>query len=152
MCAGSGSVRSLKTGVGELQGNTRFWHGKDYCNFVYRDWIQLEKPFDGQWHTITHKLLLKKFPLLLGPKFFSAYKPLLYMNPGVMIFPVTLIWWKQIVIWKTNRNWNCFFPLLPSLLNSSIFSPSLSFCAFFILFYWMFLFFCVFSVSLLPHF
>uniref|UniRef100_A0A672GRV2 Phospholipase n=1 Tax=Salarias fasciatus TaxID=181472 RepID=A0A672GRV2_SALFA len=44
--AGSGSVRSLKTGVGELQGNTRFWHGKDYCNFVYKDWIQLEKPFD----------------------------------------------------------------------------------------------------------
>uniref|UniRef100_A0AAQ5YZI5 Phospholipase n=1 Tax=Amphiprion ocellaris TaxID=80972 RepID=A0AAQ5YZI5_AMPOC len=42
----SGSVRSLKTGVGELQGNTRFWHGKDYCNFVYKDWIQLEKPFD----------------------------------------------------------------------------------------------------------
>uniref|UniRef100_A0A669F9K4 Phospholipase n=1 Tax=Oreochromis niloticus TaxID=8128 RepID=A0A669F9K4_ORENI len=45
-CVGSGSVRSLKTGVGELQGNTRFWHGKDYCNFVYKDWIQLEKPFD----------------------------------------------------------------------------------------------------------
>uniref|UniRef100_A0A8D3DZG9 Phospholipase n=1 Tax=Scophthalmus maximus TaxID=52904 RepID=A0A8D3DZG9_SCOMX len=44
--AGSGSVQSLKTGVGELQGNTRFWHGKDYCNFVFRDWIQLEKPFD----------------------------------------------------------------------------------------------------------
>uniref|UniRef100_A0AAQ5WXN6 Phospholipase n=1 Tax=Amphiprion ocellaris TaxID=80972 RepID=A0AAQ5WXN6_AMPOC len=44
--AGLGSVRSLKTGVGELQGNTRFWHGKDYCNFVYKDWIQLEKPFD----------------------------------------------------------------------------------------------------------
>uniref|UniRef100_A0A8C5FCK2 phospholipase D n=1 Tax=Gadus morhua TaxID=8049 RepID=A0A8C5FCK2_GADMO len=30
----------------ELLGNTRFWHGKDYCNFVYKDWIQLEKPFD----------------------------------------------------------------------------------------------------------
>uniref|UniRef100_A0A4W4EPI5 Phospholipase n=1 Tax=Electrophorus electricus TaxID=8005 RepID=A0A4W4EPI5_ELEEL len=26
--------------------NTRFWHGKDYCNFVYKDWVQLEKPFD----------------------------------------------------------------------------------------------------------
>uniref|UniRef100_A0A672GMP3 Phospholipase n=1 Tax=Salarias fasciatus TaxID=181472 RepID=A0A672GMP3_SALFA len=40
-----GSV-TRSTGVGELQGNTRFWHGKDYCNFVYKDWIQLEKPFD----------------------------------------------------------------------------------------------------------
>ncbi|CAB1435831.1 unnamed protein product, partial [Pleuronectes platessa] len=36
----------VQTGVGDLFGNTRFWHGKDYCNFVYRDWIQLEKPFD----------------------------------------------------------------------------------------------------------
>uniref|UniRef100_A0A8B9JHW2 Phospholipase n=1 Tax=Astyanax mexicanus TaxID=7994 RepID=A0A8B9JHW2_ASTMX len=43
-----GSVRSLQTGVGELMGNTRFWHGKDYCNFVYKDWVQLEKPFDGE--------------------------------------------------------------------------------------------------------
>ncbi|KAJ0022679.1 hypothetical protein NQD34_014813 [Periophthalmus magnuspinnatus] len=43
---GSNSVRSLQTGVGELFGNARFWHGKDYCNFVYKDWIQLDKPFD----------------------------------------------------------------------------------------------------------
>uniref|UniRef100_A0A4W6FZT3 Phospholipase n=1 Tax=Lates calcarifer TaxID=8187 RepID=A0A4W6FZT3_LATCA len=42
----AGSVRSLHTGVGELFGNTRFWHGKDYCNFVHKDWIQLDKPFD----------------------------------------------------------------------------------------------------------
>ncbi|KAK5898012.1 hypothetical protein CgunFtcFv8_015466 [Champsocephalus gunnari] len=59
----SGSQRSLHTGVGELFGNTRFWHGKDYCNFVYRDWIQLEKPFDDfidrhttprmPWHDIS---------------------------------------------------------------------------------------------------
>lgn len=44
---GSEPVRGLDTGVGELFGNTRFWHGKDYCNFVYKDWIQLDKPFDG---------------------------------------------------------------------------------------------------------
>ncbi|XP_047205966.1 phospholipase D1 [Girardinichthys multiradiatus] len=42
----SGSVQSLHTGIGDLFGNTRFWHGKDYCNFVYKDWIQLDKPFD----------------------------------------------------------------------------------------------------------
>nr|XP_028587409.1 phospholipase D1 [Podarcis muralis]XP_028587410.1 phospholipase D1 [Podarcis muralis] len=40
-----GSIRSMKTGVGELLGETRFWHGKDYCNFVFKDWIQLDKPF-----------------------------------------------------------------------------------------------------------
>nr|6U8Z_A Chain A, Phospholipase D1,Phospholipase D1 [Homo sapiens] len=22
-----------------------FWHGKDYCNFVFKDWVQLDKPF-----------------------------------------------------------------------------------------------------------
>lgn len=43
--ADTGSVRSLQTGVGELHGETRFWHGKDYCNFVFKDWVQLDKPF-----------------------------------------------------------------------------------------------------------
>ena len=47
-CAlGRESARCPDAGVGELFGNTRFWHGKDYCNFVYKDWIQLDKPFDG---------------------------------------------------------------------------------------------------------
>lgn len=39
------SLRSVQTRVGELHGETRFWHGKDYCNFVFKDWIQLDKPF-----------------------------------------------------------------------------------------------------------
>uniref|UniRef100_A0A452TYZ1 Phospholipase n=1 Tax=Ursus maritimus TaxID=29073 RepID=A0A452TYZ1_URSMA len=43
--ASSNSVRSLQTGMGELHGETRFWHGKDYCNFVFKDWVQLDKPF-----------------------------------------------------------------------------------------------------------
>lgn len=42
------SVRSLQTGMGELHGETRFWHGKDYCNFVFKDWVQLDKPFAGE--------------------------------------------------------------------------------------------------------
>uniref|UniRef100_A0A6Q2Y1J3 Phospholipase n=1 Tax=Esox lucius TaxID=8010 RepID=A0A6Q2Y1J3_ESOLU len=53
----TGSVQSLQTevgGVGELVGNTRFWHGKDYCNFVYKDWIQLDKPFDDFIDRHTH--------------------------------------------------------------------------------------------------
>lgn len=63
---GSGSVKSLTTGVEELQGNTRFWHGKDYCNFVYKDWIQLEKPFDGvKYKQKTHTLHNFHFPLIL---------------------------------------------------------------------------------------
>nr|KAF6475679.1 phospholipase D1 [Rousettus aegyptiacus] len=41
----TGSIRSLQTGIGELHGETRFWHGKDYCNFVFKDWVQLDKPF-----------------------------------------------------------------------------------------------------------
>uniref|UniRef100_A0A669B6G2 Phospholipase n=1 Tax=Oreochromis niloticus TaxID=8128 RepID=A0A669B6G2_ORENI len=42
----SDPVQNEPAGVGELHGNTRFWHGKDYCNFVHKDWIQLDKPFD----------------------------------------------------------------------------------------------------------
>ncbi|XP_067898888.1 phospholipase D1-like isoform X2 [Heterodontus francisci] len=41
-----GSNCSLRTNIGELVGQTRFWHGKDYCNFVFKDWVQLDKPFD----------------------------------------------------------------------------------------------------------
>uniref|UniRef100_A0A671SWK0 Phospholipase n=1 Tax=Sinocyclocheilus anshuiensis TaxID=1608454 RepID=A0A671SWK0_9TELE len=26
--------------------HTRFWHGKDYCNFILKDWVKLNKPFD----------------------------------------------------------------------------------------------------------
>ncbi|TMS21220.1 Phospholipase D1 [Larimichthys crocea] len=98
--AGSGSVQSLKTGVGELQGNTRFWHGKDYCNFVYKDWIQLEKPFDDfidryqtprmPWHDIAsvvhgraardvarHFIQRWNFTKIMKPKYRSLSYPFL---------------------------------------------------------------------------
>ncbi|XP_069566770.1 phospholipase D1a [Brachyistius frenatus] len=97
---GSGSVQSLKTGVGELQGNTRFWHGKDYCNFVYKDWIQLEKPFDDfidryttprmPWHDIAsvvhgkgardvarHFIQRWNFTKIMKPKYRSLSYPFL---------------------------------------------------------------------------
>uniref|UniRef100_A0A8K9WXI2 Phospholipase n=1 Tax=Oncorhynchus mykiss TaxID=8022 RepID=A0A8K9WXI2_ONCMY len=98
--AGSGSVRSLQTGVGELRGNTRFWHGKDYCNFVYKDWIQLEKPFDDfidryttprmPWHDISsvvhgkaardvarHFIQRWNFCKIMKPKYHSLSYPYL---------------------------------------------------------------------------
>uniref|UniRef100_A0A3P8UTH7 Phospholipase n=1 Tax=Cynoglossus semilaevis TaxID=244447 RepID=A0A3P8UTH7_CYNSE len=98
--AGTGSVKSLKTGVGELQGNTRFWHGKDYCNFVYKDWIQLEKPFDDfinryttprmPWHDIAsvvhgrgardvarHFIQRWNFTKIMKPKYRSLSYPFL---------------------------------------------------------------------------
>uniref|UniRef100_A0A7N8YQB5 Phospholipase n=1 Tax=Mastacembelus armatus TaxID=205130 RepID=A0A7N8YQB5_9TELE len=96
----SGSLQSLKTGVGELQGNTRFWHGKDYCNFVYKDWIQLEKPFDDfidryttprmPWHDIAsvvhgraardvarHFIQRWNFTKIMKPKYRSLSYPFL---------------------------------------------------------------------------
>nr|XP_046178968.1 phospholipase D1-like isoform X2 [Oncorhynchus gorbuscha] len=98
--AGSCSVRSLQTGVGELRGNTRFWHGKDYCNFVYKDWIQLEKPFDDfidryttprmPWHDISsvvhgkaardvarHFIQRWNFCKIMKPKYHSLSYPYL---------------------------------------------------------------------------
>uniref|UniRef100_A0A7N8YFM9 Phospholipase n=1 Tax=Mastacembelus armatus TaxID=205130 RepID=A0A7N8YFM9_9TELE len=97
---GIGSLQSLKTGVGELQGNTRFWHGKDYCNFVYKDWIQLEKPFDDfidryttprmPWHDIAsvvhgraardvarHFIQRWNFTKIMKPKYRSLSYPFL---------------------------------------------------------------------------
>ncbi|MCJ8740450.1 hypothetical protein PDJAM_G00059310 [Pangasius djambal] len=95
-----GSTRSLQTGVGELMGNTRFWHGKDYCNFVYKDWIQLEKPFDDfidryttprmPWHDIAsvvhgkaardvarHFIQRWNFTKIVKPKYRSLSYPFL---------------------------------------------------------------------------
>lgn len=43
------AAQDLQADVIGLMGNTRFWHGKDYCNFVHKDWVQLDKPFDGEW-------------------------------------------------------------------------------------------------------
>ncbi|KAG7457129.1 hypothetical protein MATL_G00243220 [Megalops atlanticus] len=96
----TGSVRSLQTGVGELMGNTRFWHGKDYCNFVYKDWIQLDKPFDDfidryttprmPWHDIAsvvhgkaardvarHFIQRWNFTKIMKPKYRSLSYPFL---------------------------------------------------------------------------
>ncbi|KAJ8375748.1 hypothetical protein SKAU_G00063280 [Synaphobranchus kaupii] len=96
----TGSLRSLQTGVGELIGNTRFWHGKDYCNFVHKDWIQLDKPFDDfidryttprmPWHDISsvvhgkaardvarHFIQRWNFTKIMKPKYRSLLYPYL---------------------------------------------------------------------------
>uniref|UniRef100_A0A8C5FAI2 Phospholipase n=1 Tax=Gadus morhua TaxID=8049 RepID=A0A8C5FAI2_GADMO len=97
---GLGSLHSLKTDGVELLGNTRFWHGKDYCNFVYKDWIQLEKPFDDfidryttprmPWHDIAsvvhgnaardvarHFIQRWNFTKIMKPKYRSLSYPCL---------------------------------------------------------------------------
>ncbi|KAG7525172.1 phospholipase D1-like [Solea senegalensis] len=96
----TGTMHSLRTGVGELYGNTRFWHGKDYCNFVHKDWIQLDKPFDDfidrhmtprmPWHDISsvvhgsaardvarHFIQRWNFTKLMKPKYRSQSFPYL---------------------------------------------------------------------------
>ncbi|XP_029471136.1 phospholipase D1 isoform X1 [Rhinatrema bivittatum] len=95
-----GSIRSLQTGVGELLGETRFWHGKDYCNFVFKDWVQLDKPFDDfidryttprmPWHDIAsvvhgkaardvsrHFIQRWNFTKIMKPKYRSLSYPFL---------------------------------------------------------------------------
>ncbi|XP_053566112.1 phospholipase D1 [Bombina bombina] len=95
-----GSVHSLQTGVGELLGETRFWHGKDYCNFVFKDWVQLDKPFDDfidryqtprmPWHDISsvvhgkaardvarHFIQRWNFTKIMKPKYRSLSYPFL---------------------------------------------------------------------------
>ncbi|XP_060912484.1 phospholipase D1 [Labrus mixtus] len=31
---------------GDLTGNTKLWLGKDYSNFIWKDWVQLDRPFE----------------------------------------------------------------------------------------------------------
>ncbi|XP_031604633.1 phospholipase D1 isoform X1 [Oreochromis aureus] len=96
----SDPVQNEPAGVGELHGNTRFWHGKDYCNFVHKDWIQLDKPFDDfidrhktprmPWHDIAsvvhgkaardvarHFIQRWNFTKLVKPKYRSLSYPYL---------------------------------------------------------------------------
>ncbi|KAM8822743.1 phospholipase D1 isoform 1-T2 [Spinachia spinachia] len=96
----SWSTCNLDTDVAALLGNTRFWHGKDYCNFVYKDWIQLEKPFADfidrhttprmPWHDISsvvhgkaardvarHFIQRWNFTKLVKPKYRSLSYPYL---------------------------------------------------------------------------
>ncbi|XP_035263647.1 phospholipase D1 isoform X1 [Anguilla anguilla] len=41
-------ISSLRSHIrtNELSGEARFWHGKDYCNFILKEWVKLNKPFD----------------------------------------------------------------------------------------------------------
>lgn len=41
-----GSIRSHRSNI-ELFGQARFWHGKDYYNLILKDWVKLNKHFDG---------------------------------------------------------------------------------------------------------
>ncbi|KAG2462471.1 PLD1 Phospholipase, partial [Polypterus senegalus] len=86
--AETGSMRSLQTGVGELQGDTRFWHGKDYCNFVFKDWIQLDKPFDGIIMKPKYRSL--SYPFLL-PKSHITANDLKYKVPGSIMTKVQVL-------------------------------------------------------------
>uniref|UniRef100_A0A8C0IEM6 Phospholipase n=1 Tax=Bubo bubo TaxID=30461 RepID=A0A8C0IEM6_BUBBB len=99
---GSASPEASKpaTGVGELLGETRFWHGKDYCNFVFKDWVQLDKPFADfidryttprmPWHDISsvvhgkaardvarHFIQRWNFTKIMKPKYRSLSYPFL---------------------------------------------------------------------------
>uniref|UniRef100_A0A673MEQ4 Phospholipase n=1 Tax=Sinocyclocheilus rhinocerous TaxID=307959 RepID=A0A673MEQ4_9TELE len=92
-------IMSIPT-LGELMGNTRFWHGKDYCNFVYKDWVRLDKPFDDfidryttprmPWHDISsvvhgkaardvarHFIQRWNFTKIMKPKYRSLSYPFL---------------------------------------------------------------------------
>lgn len=133
VCSGSGSVRSLKTGVGELQGNTRFWHGKDYCNFVYKDWIQLEKPFDGQYYSLqycrSHSKKTNNFQVSK-----SLLNPNLLKVSGFFLTPVTPVGWKHSENRMEQRTNNLLFvplfslslaPNPPVLLFHHLLHPSL---------------------------
>uniref|UniRef100_A0A8C2G628 Phospholipase n=1 Tax=Cyprinus carpio TaxID=7962 RepID=A0A8C2G628_CYPCA len=96
----SEETQDLQADVIGLMGNTRFWHGKDYCNFVHKDWVQLDKPFDDfidrhitprmPWHDIAsvvhgkaardvarHFIQRWNFTKIMKPKYRSLSYPYL---------------------------------------------------------------------------
>ncbi|KAJ0059938.1 hypothetical protein NL108_015863 [Boleophthalmus pectinirostris] len=127
----SNSVRSLQTGVGELFGNTRFWHGKDYCNFVYKDWIQLDKPFDDfidrhttprmPWHDIAsvvhgkaardvarHFIQRWNFTKLVKPKYrsYPCLLPKSHVTAGELRYQVPNCVNAKVQILRSAADWS----------------------------------------------
>ncbi|KAM4606675.1 phospholipase D1 isoform 1-T2 [Polymixia lowei] len=129
----SGSVRSLHTGVGELVGDTRFWHGKDYCNFVHKDWIQLDKPFDDfidrhttprmPWHDIAsvvhgkaardvarHFIQRWNFTKIMKPKYRSLSYPYLlpksHTTAGELRYQVPNCTQARVQILRSSSDWS----------------------------------------------
>lgn len=31
-----------------LEGSSKLWIGKDYCNFIFKDFVKLDQPFEGR--------------------------------------------------------------------------------------------------------
>ena len=31
-----------------LEGSSKLWIGKDYCNFIFKDFKELDEPFEGR--------------------------------------------------------------------------------------------------------
>uniref|UniRef100_A0A8C3PVE0 phospholipase D n=1 Tax=Chrysolophus pictus TaxID=9089 RepID=A0A8C3PVE0_CHRPC len=95
-----GAIKSVSMANLALLGETRFWHGKDYCNFVFKDWVQLDKPFADfidryttprmPWHDISsvvhgkaardvarHFIQRWNFTKIMKPKYRSLSYPFL---------------------------------------------------------------------------
>ncbi|KAM6977321.1 phospholipase D1 [Aplochiton taeniatus] len=131
--AESKSVASLYTDVGELVGETRFWHGKDYCNIVLKDWIQLEKPFDDfidrhttprmPWHDIAsvvhgkaardvarHFIQRWNFTKIMKPKYRSLSYPYLlpksHTTAGQITYQVPKCVPAKVQILRSASDWS----------------------------------------------
>uniref|UniRef100_A0A663MJ90 phospholipase D n=1 Tax=Athene cunicularia TaxID=194338 RepID=A0A663MJ90_ATHCN len=86
--------------VSDNDSREQFWHGKDYCNFVFKDWVQLDKPFADfidryttprmPWHDISsvvhgraardvarHFIQRWNFTKIMKPKYRSLSYPFL---------------------------------------------------------------------------
>lgn len=48
----------------DLTGNSKLWLGKDYSNFIRKDWVQLDRPFEG----ILSLLLQNKITVMLNAR------------------------------------------------------------------------------------
>uniref|UniRef100_A0A8C5TSG5 Phospholipase n=1 Tax=Malurus cyaneus samueli TaxID=2593467 RepID=A0A8C5TSG5_9PASS len=94
------AIKSVSTANLAVSGHGQFWHGKDYCNFVFKDWVQLDKPFADfidryttprmPWHDISsvvhgraardiarHFIQRWNFTKIMKPKYRSLSYPFL---------------------------------------------------------------------------
>lgn len=88
----------------DLTGNTKLWLGKDYNNFIKRDWVQLDRPFEGTLskflsaahaHTYTDNAWTERWKTCFG-FFFASFPPSFILSDNIDRTTVPRMPWRDL--------------------------------------------------------
>lgn len=68
----------------DLMGNSKLWLGKDYSNFIRKDWVQLDRPFEGISSILEQKNMAGMLPIAAQYSFTLCYNGLTHTVPTLL--------------------------------------------------------------------